>query len=55
MILITSSPSAVGFYARLGAKKIGTTPFVFSPDIKLSIFAFEMPPPAEDGVKAGQS
>jgi predicted N-acetyltransferase YhbS len=53
VILINSSPSSVGFYARLGAKKIGTTPFVFSPDVKLSMFAFEIPP--EDGVKAGQS
>lgn len=43
VILINSSPASVGFYARLGANKIGTTPFVFSPDIKLSMFAFEIP------------
>ncbi|MBV9979557.1 GNAT family N-acetyltransferase [Bradyrhizobium sp.] len=43
VILINSNPSAVGFYARLGANKIGTTPFVFSPDVKLSMFAFEIP------------
>jgi GNAT superfamily N-acetyltransferase len=44
VILITSSPRSVGFYARLGANKIGMTPFVFSPDVQLSMFAFEIPP-----------
>jgi len=30
VILVYASPHSVGFYARLGAIKIGTTPFVFS-------------------------
>ena len=50
VILINSNPNAVGFYTRLGANKIGVTPFVFSPDVNLSMFAFEIPP----GVQAGQ-
>jgi predicted N-acetyltransferase YhbS len=44
VILITSSPGAVDFYARLGANRIGSTPFVYSPDVQLSMFAFEIPP-----------
>jgi predicted N-acetyltransferase YhbS len=44
VILIYSSPHSVGFYARLGATRIGMTPFVFSPDVPLSIFAFTIPP-----------
>jgi GNAT superfamily N-acetyltransferase len=44
VILINANPNAVGFYTRLGANKIGVTPFVFSPDVKLSMFAFEIPP-----------
>ena len=44
VILINANPNAVGFYARLGARKIGATPFVFSPDVKLSMFAYEIPP-----------
>jgi len=47
VILIYSSPHAVGFYARLGAIKIGKTPFVFSPDVQLSMFAFSVPPLGE--------
>src|ERR1700730_15597631 len=42
VILIYSSPHSVGFYARLGAIRIGMTPFVFSPDVQL--FAFSIPP-----------
>jgi predicted N-acetyltransferase YhbS len=44
VILIYSSPHAVDFYARLGAIRIGMTPFVFSPDVRLSMFAFTIPP-----------
>jgi hypothetical protein len=43
VILIYSSPHAVDFYAHLGATKIGVTPFVFSPDIPLTMFAFTIP------------
>ncbi|WP_165420965.1 GNAT family N-acetyltransferase [Bradyrhizobium sp. Leo170] len=52
VILINSSPSSVDFYARLGANKIGTTPFVFSPDVQLSMFAFAIPPSVEHGTEA---
>jgi predicted N-acetyltransferase YhbS len=44
VILINSSPSSVDFYARLGATRIGATPFVFSPDVELTMFAFTIPP-----------
>jgi len=44
VILINANPNAVGFYTGLGANKIGVTPFVFSPDVKLSMFAYEIPP-----------
>ncbi len=44
VILIYANPHAVDFYARLGATRIGMTPFVFSPDVQLSIFAFTIPP-----------
>ncbi|WP_166295422.1 GNAT family N-acetyltransferase [Bradyrhizobium sp. 2S1] len=44
VILINSSPTSVDFYARLGANKIGATPFVFSPDVQLTMFAFAIPP-----------
>lgn len=44
VILIYSSPHSVDFYARLGATRIGMTPFVFSPDVQLSMFAFTIPP-----------
>jgi predicted N-acetyltransferase YhbS len=49
VILIYSSPNSVDFYARLGAAKIGMTPFVFSPDVQLSMFAFTIPPLGETG------
>jgi predicted N-acetyltransferase YhbS len=52
VILVYSSPYAVGFYARLGAIQIGTTPFVFSPDVQLSMFAFTIPPLEENGPSA---
>jgi predicted N-acetyltransferase YhbS len=52
VILIYSSPHSVGFYARLGATRIGTTPFVFSPDVQLSMFAFSIPPFGENGTGA---
>jgi GNAT superfamily N-acetyltransferase len=48
VILIYSSPHSVGFYARLGAIRIGMTPFVFSPDVQLSMFAFSIPPFGEN-------
>ena len=44
VILIYSSPHSVDFYAHLGATRIGMTPFVFSPDVQLSMFAFTIPP-----------
>jgi predicted N-acetyltransferase YhbS len=44
VILIYSSPHAVNFYTRLGAIRIGMSPFVFSPDVQLSMFAFTIPP-----------
>jgi predicted N-acetyltransferase YhbS len=49
VILVYSSPNSVGFYARLGAVRIGMTPFVFSPDVQLSMFAFAIPPFGENG------
>jgi predicted N-acetyltransferase YhbS len=66
VVLIYSSPNAVGFYARLGAIRIGMTPFVFSPDIayvrggrtthkrapRLTMFAFSIPPIGESGENA---
>jgi predicted N-acetyltransferase YhbS len=47
VILIYSSPHSVDFYARLGAIRIGMTPFVFSPDVRLSMFAFSVPASGE--------
>jgi predicted N-acetyltransferase YhbS len=52
VILVYSSPNSVGFYARLGGIKIGMTPFVFSPDVQLSMFAFSIPPLGENGAGA---
>ena len=52
VILIYSSPHAVGFYARLGAIRIGVTPFVFAPDLQLSMFAFSVPPVDENRANA---
>jgi predicted N-acetyltransferase YhbS len=52
VILITSSPHSVDFYARLGAQKIGATPFVFSPDVQLTMFAFTIPPSIENDADA---
>jgi predicted N-acetyltransferase YhbS len=66
VVLIYSSPNAVGFYARLGAIRIGMTPFVFSPEtrrpfvrrasrrtyIRLTTFAFSIPPIGENGAGA---
>ena len=49
VILVYSSPNSVGFYTRLGAIRIGMTPFVFSPDVQLSMFAFSIPPFGENG------
>jgi len=43
VILIFSSPHAVDFYSRLGVTRIGMTPFVFSPDVQLSMLAFTIP------------
>lgn len=51
-ILIYSSPHSVDFYAHLGATRIGVTPFVFSPDVQLSMFAFAIPPTGEKGAGA---
>jgi GNAT superfamily N-acetyltransferase len=48
-ILIYSSPHSTGFYARQGAIRIGTTPFVFSPEVQLSMFAFSIPPLVDNG------
>ena len=52
VILIYSSPHSVGFYARLGAIRIGTTPFVFSPEVQLSMFAYSIPASGENGTGA---
>ena len=52
VILICSSPYSVDFYVRLGAIRIGMTPFVFSPDVQLSMFAFSIPPVSENGTSA---
>lgn len=49
VILVYSSPNSAGFYARLGAIRIGTTPFVFSPEVLLPMFAFSIPPSGENG------
>jgi predicted N-acetyltransferase YhbS len=52
VILVYSSPNSAGFYARLGAVRIGMSPFVFSPDVQLSMFAFSIPPFGENGPSA---
>ena len=52
VILVYSSPHSVGFYARLGAIRIGMTPFVFSPDVQLPMLAFSIPPLSENRVNA---
>jgi predicted N-acetyltransferase YhbS len=52
VMLIYSSPNAIGFYARLGAIRIGATPFVFSPDVQLTMFAFSIPPIGENDAGA---
>jgi len=36
----------------IAGTKIGTTPFVFSPDVQLSVFAFSIPPLEENGTGA---
>jgi predicted N-acetyltransferase YhbS len=51
VILINSNPNSVGFYARLGAIRIGMTPFVYSPNVQLVMFAFSIPSDESD---AGQ-
>ena len=50
--LIYSSPYSVGLYVRLGAIRIGMTPFVFSPDVQLPMLAFSIPPLSENRVSA---
>jgi predicted N-acetyltransferase YhbS len=52
VILIYSSPHSTGFYARLGAVRIGITPFVFSPDVQLPMFAFSIPSLGDNGAGA---
>jgi predicted N-acetyltransferase YhbS len=52
VILVYSSPNSVGFYARLGAIRIGMTPFVFSPDVQLPMLAFSIPPLSENRASA---
>jgi predicted N-acetyltransferase YhbS len=52
VILVYSSPHSVGFYARLGAIRIGMTPLVFSPDVQLPMLAFSIPPLSENRVNA---
>ena len=52
VILVYSSPNSVGFYARLGAIRIGMTPFVFSPDVQLTMLAFSIPPLSENRASA---
>jgi hypothetical protein len=47
VILVYASPHSVGFFARLGAIRIGMAPFVFSPDVQLSMFAYSIPPIGE--------
>lgn len=49
VILVYSSPKSVNFYVRLGGTKIGMTPFVFSPDVQLSMFVFSIPTFGENG------
>jgi predicted N-acetyltransferase YhbS len=46
-IVIYANPTSAGFYARLGAIRIGTSPFVFSPDLLLPVFAFPLSPLGE--------
>ena len=52
VILVYSNPNAVDFYIRLGGTKIGETPFVFSPDVQLSMFVFSIPPLGETAARA---
>jgi predicted N-acetyltransferase YhbS len=49
VLLVYSSPHSVDFYARLGAIRIGTAPFVFSLDVQLTIFAFTIAQSVETG------
>ena len=41
-IIIYANPTSAGFYVRLGAIRIGTSPFVFSSDLLLPVFAFPL-------------
>lgn len=52
VMLIYSSPHSTGFYARQGAIRIGVTPFVFSPDVQLPMFAFSIPSLGDNGAGA---
>jgi GNAT superfamily N-acetyltransferase len=50
-ILIYANPTSMGFYVRLAAIRIGTAPFVFSPDLLLPVFAFPISPLDERGAQ----
>jgi predicted N-acetyltransferase YhbS len=52
VILVYSNPNSVGFYTRLGAVRIGMTPFVLSPDVQLPMLAFSIPPLSENRASA---
>lgn len=51
VILVYANPKSVGFYKRLGGIEIGQTPFVFSPDVQLSMFTMPVPTIARDKVR----
>lgn len=42
-LVISAEPSAEGFYARMGAIRIGEAPFYFSPDIVLPNLLYVIP------------
>jgi predicted N-acetyltransferase YhbS len=52
VILVYSNPNSVGFYTRLGAIRIGMTPFGLSPDVQLPMLAFSIPPLSENRASA---
>ena len=47
-ILINAEPSAVPFYERMGAVRIGESPFYPSPDLVLPILLYLIPPRSDE-------
>jgi GNAT superfamily N-acetyltransferase len=47
-VMIYALPNAEGFYGRLGAIRIGESPFYFSPEVMSPHFLFIVPPAGEN-------